>query len=255
MKKKTKNKVHDDNYSRCVTHPVPNPARQSLTWVALLKNRERLPFVRKTRNSGENPNDTVHPWENFPEKIFTEISVQMVSAPSFATVAARYVFLVYVAIMYMNYPRCWDCEFLASFIRECTVLVIVYSYVAVEGVELTVHKESVVAEKIKEVELRSRRAQLFMTEIVIEFGYSLAPSRLPVKKLRRLLHKRRKVRVFVWKGIWKILFLNIPPHTRLIHNHDTEVYAPTECLVWLLKQLSACHFSFPLKRSFHHWGP
>ena len=79
--------------------------------------------------------------------------------------------------------------------------VIVYSYVAVEGVELTVHKKSVVVEKIKEVELRSRRAQLFMTEIVIEFGYSLAPSRLPVKKLRRLLHKRRKVRVFVWKGI------------------------------------------------------
>ena len=85
----------------------------------------------------------------------------MVSAPSFATVAARYVFLVYVAIMYMNYPRCRDCEFLASFIRECTVLVIVYSYVAVEGVELTVHKESVVAEKIKEVELRSRRAIIY----------------------------------------------------------------------------------------------
>ena len=30
-----------------------------------------------------------------------------------------------------------------------------------------------------------------------------APSRLPVKKLRSLLHKRRKVRVFVWKGIRK----------------------------------------------------
>ena len=73
----------------------------------------------------------------------------MASAPSFASVAWRYLFLVYVAIMYMNYPRCGDCEFLASFVRECTVLVIVYSYVAVEGVELTVHKESVVAEKIK----------------------------------------------------------------------------------------------------------
>ena len=36
---------------------------------------------------------------------------------------------------------------------------LVYSYVAGEGVELTVHKESVVVEKIKEVELRSRRAQ------------------------------------------------------------------------------------------------
>ena len=86
----------------------------------------------------------------------------------------------------MNYPRCGD-----------------YSYVAGEGVELTVQKESVVVEKIKEVELRSRRAQLFMTEIIIELGHSHAPSRLPVKKLRRLLHKRRKVREFVWKGIWK----------------------------------------------------
>ena len=33
------------------------------------------------------------------------------------------------------------------------------SYVAGEGVELTLHKESVVVEEIKEVELRSRRAQ------------------------------------------------------------------------------------------------
>ena len=32
-------------------------------------------------------------------------------------------------------------------------------YVAGEGVELTVHEESVVVEKIKEVELRCRRAQ------------------------------------------------------------------------------------------------
>ena len=33
------------------------------------------------------------------------------------------------------------------------------SYIAGEGVELTVHKDSVVVEEIKEVELRSRRAQ------------------------------------------------------------------------------------------------
>ena len=45
---------------------------------------------------------------------------------------------------------------------------LVYSYVAGEGVELTLHKESVVIENIKEVKLRSRRAQLFMTEIMIE---------------------------------------------------------------------------------------
>ena len=41
------------------------------------------------------------------------------------------------------------------------------SYVAGEGVEFTVNKESVFVEDIKEVELRSRRAQ-FMTEIIIE---------------------------------------------------------------------------------------
>ena len=100
---------------------------------------------------------------------------------------------------------------------------LVYSYVAGEGVELTVHKESVVVEKIKEVELRSRRAQLFMTEIIIELGHSHAPSRLPVKKLRRLLHKRRKVREFLWKGIWKNIisyYSHSHSHSQLIHNHD-----------------------------------
>ena len=38
---------------------------------------------------------------------------------------------------------------------------LVYSYVARESLELTVHKESVFVEKIKEVELRSLRGQLF----------------------------------------------------------------------------------------------
>ena len=50
---------------------------------------------------------------------------------------------------------CGDCAFSASFVRESTDV----SHVAGEGVELTVHKESVVVEEIKEVELRSRRAQ------------------------------------------------------------------------------------------------
>ena len=80
---------------------------------------------------------------------------------------------------------------------------LVYSYVAGEGVELTVHKESAVVEKIKEVKLRSRRAQLLYDRNYNRIGYSHAPSRLPVKKLRRLLHKRRKVRVFLWKINWK----------------------------------------------------
>ena len=57
--------------------------------------------------------------------------------------------------MYLNYPLCGDCAFSASFVKECTDV----SYVAGEGVELTVHKESVVVEEIKEVELRSGRVR------------------------------------------------------------------------------------------------
>ena len=78
------------------------------------------------------------------------------------------------------------------------------------------YKESVVVEEIKEVELRSRRAQFIYDRNYNQKGLQprgYAPSRLPVKKLRCLLHKRRKVRVFVWKGIRKniifLLFLRI----------------------------------------------
>ena len=74
------------------------------------------------------------------------------------------------------------------------------SYVTGERVELTVHKESVVAEKIKEVELRSRRVQFIYDSNYNRIGLQRrghAPSRLSVKELRRLLLKKRKVRVFV----------------------------------------------------------
>ena len=40
----------------------------------------------------------------------------------------------------MTHPRCGDCAFSASFVKECTDV----SYVAGEGVGLTLHKESVV---------------------------------------------------------------------------------------------------------------
>ena len=78
------------------------------------------------------------------------------------------------------------------------------SYVAGERVELTVHKESVVAEEVKEVELRSRRAQFIYDRNYNRIGLQPrghAPSRFSVNKLRPLLLKKRKVRVFVWKGI------------------------------------------------------
>ena len=65
------------------------------------------------------------------------------------------VFISHVETSYLNYPLCGDFAFSASFVKECTDV----SYVAGEGVELTVHKESVIVEEIKEVELRSRGVQ------------------------------------------------------------------------------------------------
>ena len=63
-------------------------------------------------------------------------------------------------------------------VRECTDI----SYVAGEGVQLTVHYESVVVEEIKEVELtRSHRAQFFYDRNYNRFGSQArghAPSRL-----------------------------------------------------------------------------
>ena len=58
-------------------------------------------------------------------------------------------------LFWLNSPRCGDCSFSARFVRSALML---DSYVAGEGVELTVTKESGVEEKIKEVQLRSRRA-------------------------------------------------------------------------------------------------
>ena len=122
--------------------------------------------------------------------------------PSFARVIARSVFLVYVGMLNTNYPQCGDCTFSTSFVRECTDV----SYVAREGVELAIHNESVVVKEIKEVELRSRRTQFIYHRNYNRIGLKPrghVPSRLRVKKLRLPLHKRRKVRVFVWKGIRK----------------------------------------------------
>ena len=69
-----------------------------------------------------------------------------------------------------------------------------------------VQKETVVVEEIKEAEMRSRRTQFIYERNYNRIGLQPrghAPSRLPVKKLRRLLHKGKKVRVFIWKSIRK----------------------------------------------------
>ena len=47
-------------------------------------------------------------------------ATQATEKPSITRIIARYVFLIYVATLYMNYPRCGDCAFSASFVRECT---------------------------------------------------------------------------------------------------------------------------------------
>ena len=84
-----------------------------------------------------------------------------------------------------------------------------------EKVELPVHKESVVVEEIKEVELRSRHVQFIYDINYNRIGLQTrghAPSRFSGKKVRRLLHKRRKVRVFVWKVIRKNIVSYYSPH-------------------------------------------
>ena len=81
-----------------------------------------------------------------------------------------------------------------------------------EGNELVVQKENCVMEEIKEVELRSRRRKFIYNRTYNSVGLNKvshfsrrdgAPSRLPIKKLKSLLQKTRKVRLFVWKGIRK----------------------------------------------------
>ena len=68
--------------------------------------------------------------------------------------------IIFAAMLYMNYPRCGDCAFSASFVRECTDV----SYFTGE---LNVLKESVVVEEIKEVQLRSRRVQFIYDRNII----------------------------------------------------------------------------------------
>ena len=92
--------------------------------------------------------------------------------------------------------------------------------------------------------------KLFMTEIIIiELGYSHihghAPSRLPVKMLRRLLHKRRKLRDFVWplknypEKYHFLLFLRIhnninpQPRRQSVSSHSVLFSSGNEHLLWL----------------------
>lgn len=57
--------------------------------------------------------------------------------------------IICVAVLYMNQPECADCAVTASFLRECYDV----SYIARELQELILHKETVVLEEMKEVEI------------------------------------------------------------------------------------------------------
>ena len=81
-----------------------------------------------------------------------------------------------------------------------------------KGNESIVQKENCFVEEIKEVELRSRRGKFIYNRTYNPVGLNKvshfsrrgrAPSGLPMKKLKSLLKKTRKVRLFVWKGILK----------------------------------------------------
>ena len=81
-----------------------------------------------------------------------------------------------------------------------------------KGNESIVQKEDCFVEEIKEVELRSRHGKFIYDRTCNAAGSNKvshfsrcghAPSRLRMKKLKPLLKKTRKGRLFVWKGILK----------------------------------------------------
>ena len=60
-----------------------------------------------------------HPSSFLPRSTWLNLS-SVTKKSSFARGIARYAFLVYVAMLFVIYPRCGDCAFSASFLRECS---------------------------------------------------------------------------------------------------------------------------------------
>ena len=97
-----------------------------------------------------------------------------------------------------------------------------------KGNESIVQKENCIVEEITEVELRSRRGKFIYNRTCDPVGLrkvshfsrrGRAPSRLP-KKLKSLLEKTRKVRLFVWKGILKNTPLSSEIHCYVNNRND-----------------------------------
>ena len=104
--------------------------------------------------------------------------------------------LCYDFVQFMNYPPCGDWAFSASFVRKCTDV----SYVAGEGVELIVHKESVVIEG-GGTDISS--CAIYLWQKLWSKWHAVMHLADFRWRIRRLLHKSRKLRVFLWKSIQK----------------------------------------------------
>ena len=118
--------------------------------------------------------------------------------------------VVFYIMRYMYGARCQDFALSASFVSELECF---------DGSEVTrkvndsiVQKQYCVVEEIIEVELRSRSGNFVYDRTYNFVGFNKvrnfsrrgrANSRLPMKKIKSLLQKTRRVRVFVWKGIRK----------------------------------------------------
>ena len=118
-------------------------------------------------------------------------------------------------------PVCAESLSIASgkFCEKGSVLILV-SYVVREEVELTLHKGSVVVEEMQEVE---RHAQFIYDRNYNRIGSqprscTYVADFLCRKKLRQLLHKRKKVKVFVSKGNRKNI-ISYYFSAFLIYNH------------------------------------
>ena len=97
-------------------------------------------------------------------------------------------------------------------------------------------------EEIKEVELRSSRGKSIYNRTYNPVGLNKvshfsrrgrAPSRLPMEKLKSLLKKIRKVRLFVWKGILK----NTPLSSKI---HCSDCYVKNRNGLYLNRYRSNC---------------
>ena len=125
----------------------------------------------------------------------------------------RVVFFMYIVTRYMYDARHRDFALSAN--------VDVSEVTTGKGNESIVLKENCFVEEIKEVELRSRRRKFIYNRTYNPVGLNKvshfsrrgrAPSRLPMKKLKSLLKKTRKARLFVWKGILKNTLLSSKIH-------------------------------------------